>query len=307
MWFIFAVAAAGWFGLMGILYHWTSQRPIDRNLLLVGVYLSGIIITVVCNIFIQQSWSVEAYFGIFMGLFSFVANASMYRGYAVGKASIVALFTGLPPLVVMIVAYVLWREALTTWQFTAFFIVLIGLLLIKYSQDLKLNQLKGIQWGVLTMLFFGFTDVSVKQATLAGAETLPILTVMFATGSLLFGVSLIFNKTNAPSKKLTVEDKKQALAATPNEGELPENAQSWTWKRTLGWGMTVGITNAAGMILIFPAFRDGITGIVSAIVAMNVALVILYARFYLKENWSKREVAGLSMALVGILILRIAS
>ncbi|MFJ5714143.1 EamA family transporter [Neobacillus sp. NPDC093127] len=290
MWFVFAVAAASCFGLRGILYHWTSQRPIDRNLLLLGVYLSGTLITVTGNLFIQQSWSTGALFGILMGLFSFIANASMYRGYAVGKASIVALFTGLPPLVVMIVAFVLWREELTAWQFTAFFIVLSGLILIKYSQDLKLNQLKGVQWGVLTMLFFGFTDVSVKQATLSGAATLPILTVMFLTGSVLFGTSWAINK----SKR----------AASSNEEDSPNN---WTMKRTIGWGMIVGITNAVGMLLIFPAFRDGITGIVSAIVAMNVAFVILYARFYLKENWNKREITGLSMAFVGILILRIAS
>ncbi|WHY85640.1 EamA family transporter [Neobacillus novalis] len=290
MWFVFAVAAASCFGLRGILYHWTSQRPIDRNLLLLGVYLSGTLITVTGNLFIQQSWSTGALFGILMGLFSFIANASMYKGYAVGKASIVALFTGLPPLVVMIVAFVLWREELTAWQFTAFFIVLSGLILIKYSQDLKLNQLKGIQWGVLTMLFFGFTDVSVKQATLSGAATLPILTVMFLTGSVLFGISWAVNKSKG--------------TASSNEEDSPNK---WTMKRTLGWGMIVGITNAAGMLLIFPAFRDGITGIVSAIVAMNVAFVILYARFYLKEDWNKREITGLSMAFVGILILRIAS
>ncbi|MEH7275728.1 EamA family transporter [Neobacillus vireti] len=290
MWFIFAVAAASCFGLRGILYHWTSQRPIDRNLLLLGVYLSGTLITVAGNIFIGQSWTTEALFGVLMGTFSFVANASMYKGYAVGKASIVALFTGLPPLVVMIVAYFLWGEGLTGWQFIAFFIVLAGLLLVKYSQDLKLDQLKGIQWGILTMLFFGFTDVSVKQATLSGASTLPVLTVMFTTGSILFGISWAIARKNA-AKSL---DKEKSL-------------ERWSVKKTIVWGMFVGITNAVGMILIFPAFRDGITGIVSAIVAMNVAFVILYARFYLKENWTKREITGLSMAFVGILILRIAS
>lgn len=294
MWFVFAVTAAFCFGLRGILYQWTSQRPIDRNLLLLGVYLSGTIITLASNLFVQQPWSTGAWLGGMMGLFSFIANASMYKGYAVGKASIVALFTGLPPLVVMIVAYILWQEALSTWQFAAFFIVLIGILLIKYSQDLKFNQLQGIQWGIITMLFFGFTDVSVKQATLAGASTLPVLTVMFATGGLLFGLSWAMNTFRKKSRP-------------PADQELSNPSGSWTIKKTLGWGMTVGITNAAGMILIFPAFREGITGIVSAIIAMNVAFVILYARFYLKEAWTHREMTGLALAFVGILILRIAS
>lgn len=299
MWFLFAVTAAVCFGLRGILYHWTSQRPINRNLLLFGVYLSGTLLTLAVNIFAQQPWSTGALFGIMLGAFSFIANASMYKGYAVGKASIVALFTGLPPLVVMIVAYILWNEAMTVWQLAAFFVVLAGLLLIKYSQDLKLGQLNGIQWGILTMLFFGFTDVSVKHATLSGASTLPVLTIMFVTGSLLFGVSW------AVSQNQVKRARKEAAAAM--DGDSPAPNGGWTVVKTIGWGMTVGITNAAGMLLIFPAFRDGITGIVSAIVAMNVAFVLLYARFYLKEHWNKREVTGLSMALVGIIILRIAS
>ncbi|MFC4801341.1 EamA family transporter [Neobacillus sp. GCM10023253] len=299
MWFVFAVLAAACFGLRGILYHWTSQRPIDRNLMLLGVYISGTVITLASNVLFQQPWTIEALLGFFLGLFSFIANASMYKGYAVGKASIIALFTGLPPLVVVILAYILWREALSTWQFIAFFIVLAGLLLIKYSQDLKLNQLKGIQWGILTMLFFGFTDTTVKLATLSGASTFPALTVMFATGAVLFGLSWALG--NAKANKARHE------AAAAVETGLTERAGNWTVKKTLGVGMGVGITNALGMILIFPAFRDGITGIVSAIVAMNVAFVILYARFYLKEAWNRREVTGLILAFIGILILRVAS
>ncbi len=295
MWFIFAVAAAACFGLRGILYHWTSQRPIDRNLLLLGVYLSGTLISVVVNLFIQQPWSKGVWLGLVMGLFSFIANASMYKGYAVGKASIVALFTGLPPLVVVIVAYLLWGEALTSWQLTAFFIVLLGLLLVRYSQDLKFNQLKGIQWAVLTMFFFGFTDVTIKQATVADAAMLPVLTVMFATGSLLFGAMWFIKYMKDRASNSTVEKEKL------------HNGPSWTLKRTFGWGMIVGISNVAGMILVFPAFDGGITGIVSAIIAMNVVFVILYVRFYLKEHLSKREVIGLLTAFIGILVLRLTS
>ncbi|MFJ7974404.1 EamA family transporter [Peribacillus sp. NPDC096379] len=303
MWFFFAGAAAICFGIRGILYQWTSQRPIDRNLLLLGVYISGTLIALISNVIAKQPWSIGAWYGVLMGLFSYIANASMYRGYAVGKASIIALFSGLPPLVVVIVAYILWGEVLSTWQLTAFFIVLLGLILIKYSQDLKLNQLKGIQWGILTMLFFGFSDVSIKQSTIAGAATLPALIIMYVTGTVLFGITWAI--TYAKSKS-TVQEKDQYEEA-PNKTTQQNNIPHWTLKRTLGWGMFVGITNIAGMMFLFPAFREGITGIVSAISAMSVALVILYAHFYLKENMSKREITGLVVTVVGILVLRLTS
>ncbi|MGE8078764.1 DMT family transporter [Peribacillus loiseleuriae] len=306
MWFFFAVAAAICFGIRGILYQWTSQRPIDRNLLLLGVYISGTLIALVSNVIAQQPWSNGAWYGVLMGLFSFIANASMYRGYAVGKASIIALFSGLPPLVVVVVAYILWGEVLSAWQLIAFFIVLLGLILIKYSQDLKLNQLKGIQWGILTMLFFGFSDVSIKQSTIAGASTLPALIIMYVTGTVLFGISWVISYTRSHGKDSTVQEKDQHVEAS-NKTTLQNNPSSWTIKRTLGWGMIVGISNIVGMIFLFSAFRHGITGIVSAISAMSVALVILYAHFYLKENLSKREITGLIVTVVGILVLRLTS
>ena len=303
MWFFFAGAAAICFGIRGILYQWTSQRPIDRNLLLLGVYISGTLIALISNVIAKQPWSTGALYGVLMGLFSYIANASMYRGYAVGKASIIALFSGLPPLVVVIVAYILWGEALSTWQLTAFFIVLLGLILIKYSQDLKLNQLKGIQWGILTMLFFGFSDVSIKQSTIAGAATLPALIIMYVTGTVLFGITWAISY--AKSKSIVQE--KDQYGEAPNQTTQQNNVPHWTLKRTLGWGMFVGITNIAGMMFLFPAFRGGVTGIVSAISAMSVALVILYAHFYLKENMSKREITGLIVTVVGILVLRLTS
>lgn len=307
MWFIFAAAAATCFGIRGILYQWTSQRPIERNLLLFGVYLSGTLIALGMNVFAGQPWSSGVMIGLLMGVFSFIANASMYKGYAVGKTSLIALFTGLPPVIVVIAAYLLWGETLNLWQLLSFVVVILGLLLIKYSQDFKLGQLKGIQWGLLTMLFFGLTDLSSKQATLLGASTLPVLAVMYGTGATLFGTQWAINRLKA--SKYTVR-----IAAAEVEGsvlyadtvtETVVVPVQWSSGKTLGWGMFVGISNIAGMVFLIPAFREGVTGIVSAISAMNVVFVLLYARFYLKEVMSRREIMGLSLALAGIVLLRL--
>ncbi|RUT45292.1 EamA family transporter [Paenibacillus anaericanus] len=307
MWFVFAAAAATCFGIRGILYQWTSQRPIERNLLLFGVYLSGTLIALGVNVFAGQPWGSGVIIGLLMGGFSFIANASMYKGYAVGKASIIALFTGLPPVIVVIAAYLLWGETLNLWQLLSFVVVILGLLLIKYSQDFKLGQLKGIQWGLLTMLFFGLTDLSSKQATLLGASTLPVLAVMYGTGATLFGTQWAINRLKASRHTMRI-------AAAEVEGSVldadtaPETVVvpvQWSNGKTLGWGMFVGISNIAGMVFLIPAFREGVTGIVSAISAMNVVFVLLYARFYLKEVMSRREIMGLSLALAGIVLLRL--
>ncbi|WP_282936674.1 DMT family transporter [Paenibacillus sp. RC67] len=313
MWFMFAAASAICFGLRGILYQWTSQRPIDRNLLLLGVYLSGTVIAAVVNIFVGQPWSEGCWVGVLMGLFSFISNASMYKGFAVGKASLIAMFTGLPPVVVVILAYFLWGEKLNMWQSLSFLIIVFGILMIRYSNDISLRNLQGAQWGAITMIAFGITDLSSKKATMLGAATLPTLLMMYVTGSLLFGISWYMARRKLSSATAMVA----AAAETHEMGSPGGNGNSsdeqvipksnWSDSRTLSWGMFVGLTNISGMMLVMPAFKLGVTGLVSVVIAMNVVFVLLYARFILKERFSRLEVSGLTCALIGILILRLAA
>lgn len=305
MWFVFAAASALCFGLRGILYQWTSQRPIDRNLLLFGVYLSGTLIVLGANGFAGQAWTQAAWIGVLLGLFSFIGNASMYKGYAVGRASLVALLTAMPPVVVVTLAYFLWNEKLNAVQLASFLVIIAGLLLIRYSSDISFRNLKGAQWGALAMLSFGLTDLTSKQATLLGAETLPVLTMMFTTGSLLFGVSWLAGRAKpAPAREAAAaaDGAESGAAAAARPAPAP-----WSAGRTVIWGMVVGLTNVCGMMFVMPAFREGVTGLVSAIIAMNVVIVLLYARFGLKETFSRRETAGLVCAVAGVILLRLAA
>src|SRR5690606_37423260 len=118
--------------------------------------------------------------------FSFVASASMYRGYAVGKASLIAILTAMPPIVVILLAFLLWGEKLNGMQSISFAIIVIGILLIRYSSDLSFKQLKGVGWGLLCMLFFGLNDTAGKQATNLNSDHSITLFFMFLTGSVCF-------------------------------------------------------------------------------------------------------------------------
>ncbi|UUZ79932.1 DMT family transporter [Paenibacillus sp. P26] len=334
MWFVYAAASAVCFGLRGILYQWTSQRPINRNLLLFGVYLSGTLIALASAAATRRPWTPAVGIGSLMGLFSFVANASMYKGYAVGKTSIIAMFTALPPLVVVILAFFLWGEKLNLWQGAAFLIVVAGSLMIRYSGDLSMKHLQGVQWGVLAMLFFGLTDLTSKQATLSGAANLPVLTLMYATGTLAVRDLLGTDRWRDAKARLVLKSAARETAASEEDLDMerragnhegfaesaaetagggtkgtqvkPENTY-WPPLRTLLWGMFVGITNIGGMMLVMPAFKLGVTGLVSVVIASNVVLVLLYARLVLKEKFSRLEAGGLVMALIGIVVIRLAA
>lgn len=317
MWFLFAACAALCFGVRGILYQWTSQRPVDRNLLFVGVYLSGALISFLLNLHAAQPWNGGVVFGAWMGLFSFAANASLYKGYEVGRASVVAFFSGLTPIIVVLAAYLLWRETLGPMQLIGFAIVVLALVVVRYRSDLQSGQLSGWQWGMLAMLLYAFTDLSSKQSVLSGGSLLPVLTMMFATGTLLFLLMYTVDRMRKRSVTGRSSSTEPPPPAAKPEQEGPTDAFSaeksspspplWSAKRTLLWGMTVGLTNIVGMVLMLSAYEDGITGIVSAIAALNVVIVLLYARFYLKDVMSRQETIGIILALAGILVLRLAS
>lgn len=304
MWFVFAIAAVFFFGLRGIMYHWTSRKMIDRNLLLFGVYLTGVLLASVVNLVWGEPWTKSTAVGILMGFFSFLANAAMYKGFAVGKTSVVALLTGLPSLVVVVLAYFFWGESLSLNQLLAFCVVIVGIVMIRYSVDLRLGQLQGIQYGLLAMLFFAFTDLLTKQSTLLGASALPTLIVMYGTGAVLFGASWFKEQLKARKMMLAHVAEREVAAGS----ESPKaNAAVWSRSRIVGWGMIVGLTNVAGMFLLIYAMRDGVTGIVSAVAALSILFVLLYSRFYLKEHMSRREQLGIVVALIGVFGLRLFS
>lgn len=293
MWMAFALLAACCFGLRGVLYHWSSQQPMNRELMLFGVFTMGAVFSLIGTLVSGQQWSTEALVGIAMGVLSVAANAAMYKGFSVGKASLVAILTGMPPLVVALLAYLVWGESITGWKLLAFVFIIIAVILLRYSNDLSLKNLKGAQWGLLAMLFFGLNDMAGKQSTLLGADTLPTMFFMFASGSILFGLWW------ALSRQRTTED---LLAAAAEDGR-----PIWSERKTFLWGMAAGLTNTFGMMLIITAFGQGVTGLVSAVVSLNVLVILGYTRIYTKERFKRLELAGIVMSLCGIMVLRLFS
>lgn len=311
MWLIFSVLAAICFGLRGILYHWTSQQRLNRNALLCGTFFSGAVICLVCAIVTGQEWSLAVLIGLQMGLFSFGANASMFKGFAVGKASLVAILTALPSVIVVIVAYGIWGESLNMMQLAAFIVIVVGILLVRYSNDLSLSNLQGAQWGLLAMLLFAGNDLSGKWTTMEGAALFPTLVCMFAMGSLCFG---IWWMKDLRMERLTMAAPLVAAAGFAGADEpavtvsavgKSDRKASWNGRKTFVTGMGVGITNAVGMMMIITAFDLGKAGLVSAVTALNVLIVLLYTRFVVLEKFTRLETLGIATAFAGILFMRL--
>lgn len=288
MWIIYALLAALFFGARGVMYQWTSRKNLDRNLMLFGVFFVGFIISVSAMLLLKQQWHAwtDVSVGLALGLGSFAANAFLHKGFSVGKASLISILAGLPPLFVVLLAFLFWNETLTTQQLIGFIIIFVGLYTIRYSNDISFKNLQGAQWGLLAALFFALNDLLGKQSTRLDADMFATLTLMFGFGSLLFAISWL--------------KKRQQIVQQENR------AERWSNMRTFSCGLVVGLTNVAGMMAILSAFAIGRTGLVSAISAMNILIILLYSRIFLKESFSRQEILGLTTALAGILILRLS-
>lgn len=289
MWLLCALLSAVCFGLRGILYQWSSQKPIDRNLMLFGVFSTGAVGSLAASWLTAASWPPAVLFGILMGFFSFLANAAMYKGFEVAKAALIAFLVSLASVADLLLALVLWGEKPNLPQWIAFVVVVAGVLLVRYSGDISLKNLRGAHWGVITMLLFSFTDLTNKQATLLAAPLFPTLSLMFMTGAFLFCGTWLAGRIR-PRKKT-------ADAASASRGIL------WNGRKTYGWGLLVGVTNMLGMVFIYLGFTYGVTGLVAAVVSVNVVLIILYAWVFLKEKTTPLEIAGMSLALFGVVLL----
>lgn len=293
MWLMYSVLAALSFGLRGILYHWTSQQSLNRNVLLCGTFFMGALISGISALLLHQDWTLSALIGVQMGLFSFGANASMFKGFAVGKASLVAILTGLPSVVVVFVAYLIWDERLNMMQFLAFVIIVVGILVVRYSNEITMKNLQGAGWGVLALFLFAGNDLSGKWTTLVSAPLFPTLFCMFATGTICFGLWWLKDVKDRQAQEIKME--------------VAISAAKWSEQRAFMFGMLVGITNVVGMIFILHGFDHGKAGLVSAVVALNVLIVLLYTRFVLKDRFSRLEQSGLALAFIGIIMMKVVA
>ncbi|WP_413282873.1 DMT family transporter [Vibrio sp. MA40-2] len=289
MWIVYALLAALFFGARGIMYQWTSQKNLDRNLMLFGVFFVGFICSAIGMYLLNQQWYTwsDVIVGLAMGFASFSANSALHKGFSVGKASVISILSGLPPLFVVLLAFMFWDETLTTQQLLGFSIIFVGLYTIRYSNDISFRNLQGAQWGLLAALFFAFNDLLGKQSTRLEADTFATLTLMFGFGSLLFAINWL------QKRKL-------------NTSNIHDSRPRWSDTKTFGCGMVVGLSNVAGMVAILSAFSLGTTGLVSAISAMNILIILLYTRVVLKDSFSRQEIIGLTAALAGIVILRLS-
>lgn len=288
MWLVFAALSSLHFAMRGILFQVYSRKPADRNVILIGMFFAGTIVSLICSLINPSPWNTYSLLGIVMGVLSFVGNSAMYKAYAVGKASYIALLISITPVVVTFLAYLFWQEVLTDFQLFALIILMGGIVLVRVSGDFTLHDHSGTGWAIVTIFAFAFVDLLSKQTMRYEAPVFHVALFMFSSGMWCFlinyGLVFLRKKTNAH------------WIGTHPSGR-------WSIVRCLCAGFTVGMAAAGGLIFSLPAMKLGHTGLVSAVINAQIILIVLYAAIFRRERVKLLEYVGIAIVLAGIVTL----
>lgn len=70
----------------------------------------------------------------------------------IGRASLIAFFSGITPVFVVLLASLLWNEKINSAQLVGFCIIILSLIFVKYKKDIQTGQFRGWHWGAIAIL-----------------------------------------------------------------------------------------------------------------------------------------------------------
>lgn len=193
------------------------------------------------------------------------------------RGPIVAISTTNSMLVALL-AFWLLKEKLTKMQGLGFFVIVAGLVTIGLASGTQAS-IRGLMFGLLTMLFFGITNYLLKYAGFHGTNSLSATAILWlasgAVGVLALGGTFAIGRGLAglPSIKLIIT----ALIA--------------------------GLFLALGMFGIKTAVTKGPGGPATAITGSNAVLVTVLDWIFFGHLPPAQKTIGMLVALAGIVVL----
>src|SRR5690606_713133 len=74
-------------------------------------------------------------------------------------------------------------------------------------------------------------------------------------------------------------------------------------RRSIFYGCVVGISGAAGQLILFQALREGPAYIVFPVISLYPVVTIFLSTVFLKESTTRKHWIGISAALIALLML----
>jgi drug/metabolite transporter (DMT)-like permease len=294
-WLGFAVAGFFFFGLTNFLLGVIAEQSPDRAaasisapmLVWLGMGLMGLAATIRFRVSGKGFAGIPAprfaMLAAVAGIFLAAGMLTLKLGLAADAASrgpIVAV-TSCSSALVALLAWLLLGEKLRRAQMAGLAVVLGGIAILAAGSSNRAS-LTGFLFGAASMFLFGITNFLLKYCGHHHTDSIRATAVLWLSGGAC-GVL--------------------ALAATFILGRGLPGLESWALKGTaLGAGLLLG----AGMLMVKLAVTRGPAGPAAAIIGSNAVLVALLEWLFFNHVPAPVKLAGMVVALAGILLLALA-
>ena len=215
--------------------------------------------------------------GVLLGVINAFATLSLYKGFEVGRLSIVSPIASSCPVVSILLAVLFLGESVTDERLLGIGLVIVGVILVSLqtsqaSVSEKVNR--GTMYAIIYMVLGGLLFFALKPVSNALGVFLPVLIMRWVSIPVLT-VTFLAWKTNPKG---------------------PTASAFWLV-------LSVALFDTFANVMYVLGVSVGTVSIVSTVGGMFSAVTVLLARIVLKERLSRHQILGFAAIAAGVCAL----
>ncbi|MCF8069098.1 MAG: DMT family transporter [Desulfobacterales bacterium] len=253
-----------------------KNKTVHILYILAASYITGFVIISIVVTVRSRGFPMDSHllYGAFAGMIAPIAVGCLLRGLSVGKMGVISAIAATGVLIPLIYDLVLGNYP-NIYQFAGMIMAIIGVMIISLENAGHQNGKRivaGVGLALCSAFLFGFFNLFIDAAS----NIDPFWTIFCLRVSSLVCISF-------------------ALAVKRPKLEFT--------RRDLPVMLSMGLFETGGSLFFALASTKGLVSVISVIIAINPAVVALLAFFILKQQLSRKQITGISVALAGVSII----
>ncbi len=241
-------------------------------------YIGSIFILLVVFHDLHRLWMFPTvtYFTLGLGAINAVASYSLFKGFEVGKLSVVSPIASSYPALSTVLAVLLLNEHVSPLRGAAIFVILLGIVLVSIQRSGQRSGQRlaaGVGYAIVAFVTLGFMFCALKLVVGELGAFLPVLLLRVMSATILTG----------------------AVILTPR--------QHASWRSYLPIVFVVGIVDTLGNMTYNLGIIGGAVSVVTTLSGLFSAVTVILAFIVLKERLAAHQAIGFLAILVGISII----
>jgi drug/metabolite transporter (DMT)-like permease len=212
--------------------------------------------------------------GILLGVINAFATLSLYKGFEVGRLSIVSPIASSCPVVSIILAVLFLGESVTEERLLGIGLVIVGVILVSMQtaqEGVSERVNRGTVYAIIYMVLGGLLFFALKPVSNALGVFLPVL---------------IMRWVSIPVLTVT-------FLAWKTKSKRPTHGAFW-------FIFSVALFDTFANVIYVVGITVGTVSIVSTVGGMFSAVTVLLARIVLKEKLLRHQILGFAAIAIGV-------